>query len=169
MYSISLGFDEAINRIEALLERDHKAEALVTSVFTFEKTVRRSLKIAILARGFSLKQSSRFTERKGFSELKDMWDLFDKDYRTLPTFIGNQHWQPIPNAIKMRNDLVHGAKIYKLADCNSSAHHVLSALKELRQNVQAEYGRDPWQRIRGKRAPRLQWWGETCNAAGTAR
>ena len=103
MYPITLGFDEAINRIEALLNNGHNTEALVTSVFTLEKTMRRSLKIAILARGFSLKQSQRFTERKGFGELKEMWDLFDKDYRTLPAFVGNGHWQHVPGAVAMRN------------------------------------------------------------------
>jgi len=58
--------------------------------------MRRSLKIAILARGFSLNQSQRFTERKGFDELKEMWDLFDKDYRALHDFVGNDHWQGYP-------------------------------------------------------------------------
>ena len=157
MYPITLGFDEAINRIEALLNNGHNTVALVTSVFTLEKTMRRSLKIAILARGFSLKQSQRFTERKGFGELKEMWDLFDKDYRTLPAFVGNGHWQHVPGAVAMRNKLVHGAKVYKLAECKLFAGHVLSALKALRATVQTEYGRDPWQRITGKRTPRLQW------------
>lgn len=79
LYPISLGFDEAVNRIEALLNNGHDAEALVTSVFTLEKTMRRSLKIAILSRGFSLKQSQRFTERKGFNELKEMWKSMGSD------------------------------------------------------------------------------------------
>jgi hypothetical protein len=131
LYPISLGFDEAVNRIEALLNNGHDAEALVTSVFTLEKTMRRSLKIAILARGFSLKQSQRFTERKGFNELKEMWDLFDKEYRTLPVFVGNQDWQNIPTAVDMRNKLVHGAKVYKLTECKIFADHVLAALKKL--------------------------------------
>lgn len=157
MYPISLGFDEAVNRIETLLNNGHDAEALVTSVFTLEKTMRRSLKIAIYSRGFSLKQSQRFTERKGFNELKDMWDLFDKDFRTLPAFIGNQHWQYIPKAVEMRNKLVHGVQVYKLSECKLFVTHVLSALKQLRATVQAEYRRDPWVRMTGKRTPRLQW------------
>ena len=157
MYPISLGFDEAVNRIEALLKNGHDAEALVTSVFTLEKTMRRSLKIAILARGFSLKQSQRFTERKGFAELKEMWDLFDKEHRTLPVLVGNQDWQNIPAAVEMRNKLVHGANVYKLSECKLFAGHVLTALKKLRSTVQSEYRRDPWQRITGKRNPRLQW------------
>ena len=157
LYPISLGFDEAVNRIETLLKNGHDAEALVTSVFTLEKTMRRSLKIAILARGFSLKQSQRFTERKGFGELKEMWDLFDKEHRTLPIFIGNQDWQNIPTAVEMRNKLVHGTTVYKLSKCKEFADHVLTALMKLRTTVQSEYRRDPWQRITGKRNPRLQW------------
>lgn len=157
MYPISLGFNGAITRIQTLLTNGHDAEALVTSIFTLEKTMRRSLKIAILARGFSMKQSQRLTERKGFNDLKEMWDLFDSSYRTLPTFLGNTHWQHVPAAVDMRNKLVHGAKVYKLADCRLFAAHVVAALTALQAKVQAEYKRDPWQRITGKRNPRLQW------------
>lgn len=157
MYSVNLGFNEAIDRIESLLKNEHNAEALVTSVFTLEKTMRRSLKIAILARGFSLKQSQRLTERKGFNDLKSMWDLFDKDYRSLSIFIGEDFWQHVLPAVEMRNKLVHGVRTYNSTACKNSAVHVLSALKKLHETVQIEYKCDPWQRIAGKRLPRLQW------------
>lgn len=157
MYPVSLGFDEAVRRIEQLLKNGHAAEALVTSVFTLEKTVRRSLKHAILARGFSLKQSDRLVESKGFKELREHWDIFEKTHRSLPAFIGNADWQFVPEAVTMRNKLVHGHKVYKLTDCELYARHVLSALKRLHANVKKDYGKDPWARISGRLKPKLQW------------
>jgi hypothetical protein len=157
MYPISLGFDEAVNRLEALLANQHPAEALVTSVFTLEKTMRRGLKLAILARGFSAKQSQRMIEGKGFKDIKEMWDLFDKDYQTLQQFIGNDKWQYIPQAVQMRNKMVHGIRVYDLEKCSVYANQVVAALRQLRAAIQDQYGYDPWKKIRGKRIPRLQW------------
>ena len=42
MYSVSLGFESAIARIQSLLDSNFTSEALVTSVFTAEKTLRRT-------------------------------------------------------------------------------------------------------------------------------
>jgi hypothetical protein len=53
MYPISFGFYTAEQRIHKLMENGHHAEALVTAVFTFEKLVMRSLRGAIVARGFA--------------------------------------------------------------------------------------------------------------------
>lgn len=157
MYPVSLGFEEAVRRIEKLLKNGHAAEALVTSVFTLEKTVRRSLKLAILARGFSLKQSDRLVEGKGFKELREYWDIFEKNHRPLPEFIGNVDWQFVPEVVTMRNKLVHGQKVYKLSECEIYTKHILNALKRLHANVKKEYGKDPWVRISGRIKPKLQW------------
>ena len=45
MYPVSLGLDEALKRIDKLLTNGHSAEALLTAVFTLEKTMRRSLQL----------------------------------------------------------------------------------------------------------------------------
>lgn len=157
MYPVSLGYDGAVGRINSLISNGHHAEALVTSVFTLEKTIRRSLKIAIHARGFSMKQSGRLIEKKGFDDLKNIWDIFEKNYRPLPVFIGIRDWQFVPEAVRRRNKLVHGTMVYKLEECKQYAEHVLSALKSLRQQVIKEYGTDPWTRQTGRRKPKLQW------------
>lgn len=65
MYPISVGFQSALDRIKLLIENGHHAEALVTSVFTFEKIVMRSLRGAITARGFTSKQADRIIGRSG--------------------------------------------------------------------------------------------------------
>lgn len=111
MYPISLGINEAIKRIKALLKNGHHAEALVTSVFTFEKMMRRTMKALLLRRGFSEKQAERLIDRKGFADLRDIWDLFEKEHRTLPILVGAANWQFVPPAVDMRNKLVHGIKV----------------------------------------------------------
>jgi len=157
MYPVTLGFNEAVKRIETLLKNGHSAEALVTSVFTFEKTMRRSLKLAILGRGFSLKQSDRLIERKGFKELRECWDIFEKDHRPIHDLVGNDKWQFLPRAVEMRNRLVHGVEVFKLAECELFTGHVLKALQQLHTRIAEEYGRDPWSRMSGRRSPALQW------------
>ena len=69
MYSVRLGFRTALKRIGALKRNKYNAEALVTSVFTLEKLMRRSLRLAMLARGFTSNQVTRLIGRKGFKEI----------------------------------------------------------------------------------------------------
>ncbi len=117
MYPISLGFEEAESRIRLLLKNGHYAEALVTAVFTFEKTLFRALRSCIIARGFSSKHADLLLKKNsGFENLKDLWECFSKDYKTLPETVGNR-WSDVVNAKGMRNKLVHGQLVYKLKDC----------------------------------------------------
>lgn len=158
MYPVRLGFGKALKRIRALIKNGHHAEALVTSVFTLEKTMRRTMKIILLRRGFSVKEAERLIDRKTFGELREMWNLFEKDHRTLPALIGDSNWQAVPRAVEMRNKLVHGAKVFKLADCKNRAELVLNAIRVLRERAIAEYGLDPWQQITGWRRRGLTWY-----------
>ena len=41
MYPVKLGYAEAVQRINALIAHGHDAEALITTAFTVEKTLRR--------------------------------------------------------------------------------------------------------------------------------
>lgn len=43
MYPVSIGYAGAIQRINDLMSNGHHAEALVTTAFTVEKTLRRTL------------------------------------------------------------------------------------------------------------------------------
>ncbi len=52
MYSVTLGFDSAIDRIQSLPDSGFSSEALVTSVFTAEKTLRRTLRQLMVSSGF---------------------------------------------------------------------------------------------------------------------
>jgi hypothetical protein len=157
MYSVRLGFKAAIKRIGALRRNKHNAEALVTSVFTLEKLMRRSLRIAMLSRGFTSAQATRLIGRKGFQDIKEMWDIFDRQHRTLHSMIGNNEWQHVPKAIEMRNKLVHGQQVFRAKNCDTYTRHVLAALKKLHREVCSDYCSDPWTVLKARKKPQLQW------------
>lgn len=157
MYPVRLQFDKAVSRIDRLNRNGHHAEALVTSVFTLEKIVRRGLRFTISARGFSARQADLLLERTGFKDLRKLWPIFERTHRPLPDFIGNRDWQFVPEAVTRRNKLVHGIRVYPLAECKTYSGHVLAAIKRFRTNMLRDYGVDPWKRLTGRRKPALQW------------
>jgi hypothetical protein len=157
MYPVRIVFKDVLGRIDALRNNGHNAEALVTSVFTLEKLMRRCMRMAILARGFTTAQTNHLLHRKGFDNLKQMWDVFDKDHKKLPEIVGQRIWQHVPSAVEKRNQLVHGLKTFKLSECDASAAQVISALQALHADVLNRYGGDPWAKLKGRKTPKLQW------------
>ncbi len=157
MYPVSLGFTEAEKRITALIANGHHAEALVTSVFTIEKTVRRTLRFCAVSRGFTSKHAEALFSKMGFKDLQDVWPCFSANGSTLPNYIGQAHWQHVPVAVTMRNKLAHGERAYKLADCKDRAEQVLSASRVLQAKLQADIAFDGWSRLPTRRKPALQW------------
>jgi hypothetical protein len=157
MYPVSLGFQEAERRINALIANGHHAEALITSVFSFEKTLRRALRFCAVTRGFTSKHAETLFGNMRFKDLKEVWPCFDKHHRALPEFIGNAKWQHIQPAVTMRNKLAHGERVYKLAECKLAAERVLEALNDFRAKLQAEIQFDGWSRLPVRRKPALQW------------
>lgn len=157
MYPISLGFPEAERRINALIKNGHHAEALVTAVFTFEKTVRRSLRYMAVARGFTSTQATVLFEHMSFNRLKDMWICFDKTQQPLSARAGNKAWQHIPNAITMRNKLIHGERVYKLDECRKETRHVMVALRTFQTSLKNNIGFDGWSKLPVRRKAELPW------------
>lgn len=157
MYPITIGFDGAIERVEQLITNKHSAEALLTAVFTLEKLMKRSMRVAILARGFTWTHTDRILERKGFQDLKLLWDIYDAEHRELHNVIGNKHWQHIPEALKMRNAIVHGNQTYPLSKCEIFASRVVAAAKSLHRNVLDAYGADPWKELIKPSKSALKW------------
>ena len=156
MYPVSLGYAQAEARIQQLLTNGHSAEALLTSVFTFEKTLRRSLKYCIVARGFTSTQSEEILGRRGFQDLAKLWPCFAPSHQALPAFVG-KNWQHVQPAVKMRNSLVHGERVFKLAECHSAAKQVLVALNDFRNELQLSVGFDGWSRVQTRRKRKLAW------------
>jgi hypothetical protein len=128
----------------------------LTSVFTFEKTLRRALKYCIVARGFTSMQSAAILGRRGFKELQGLWPCFSRNHETLPVFIGAS-WQHVPSAVDMRNKLVHGERVFKLTDCEAAANQVLTALLAFRAKLQVQMQFDGWSRVPARRKGKLPW------------
>ena len=77
--------------------------------------------------------------------------------KTLVQTVGEAHWQHIPGAVTARNQLVHGQAAFSLAHCEMLAGHVLDALKRLHAQTTKCYDQDPWEKIKVRLTPRLQW------------
>ncbi|VXB72220.1 conserved hypothetical protein [Luteimonas sp. 9C] len=159
MYPVTLGFEEALRRIESLRTNGHKAEALVTTVFTFEKTVKRSLKCMAIRRGFTSAHADILFSNAGFKNLQEFWPAFDPRGESLSKMLGNSIWQHVPAAVTMRNKLAHGERVYNLADCEKQTHLVMAALQALRAELTTRIGFDGWSRLPVRRKSALQWLG----------
>ena len=157
MYPIKQSFVEVEKRLNALIDNGYHGEALLASVFTMEKTILRTLRFCALNRGFTSKQCDQIFENMGFKNLTMAWPVFERDYRTLPEFIGNNVWQHVPGAVAMRNKMVHGSRGYNLSDCREKALRVKNAIEVLRDTAMQDLGCDPWNRLPGKKKASLVW------------
>lgn len=157
MYGVTIAFVDVLRRINALRKNGHSAEALVTSVFTLEKLMRRSMRVAILARGFTSQHAEKLLKRKGFENLKELWPVFDKEHRNLSELVPSQDWQHVKKSVEMRNALVHGNRAFNIKDCDSQCGYVVTVLQLLHQKVSGDYGLDPWSKLMSRRKPQLNW------------
>lgn len=163
MYPVSIGYAGAVQRIKYLINNGHDAEALVTTAFTVEKTIRRTLRQLVVSAGFRSIDAEKIVKGLGGLErLKDTWELFDPKHRKLPGFIGDD-WATFVETAKMRNKLVHGERVYNLADCRTAANNTLDALDRLKAAFDTEYGYSGWDRPRARRVshlhkdPKITW------------
>lgn len=156
MYPVRLGFEQAEARIRQLIDEGYHAEALVTSVFTFEKTVRRIVRTFLIARGFRSREADVLLARAGFQQLTTLLPCFEKEHRTLPQLVGVA-WPAVQAAVKMRNKLVHGVKVFDAEECNVAAKAVLDATSDLRKSVKDSIGVDVWKRLPSRKKCLLQF------------
>ncbi len=156
MYPVKLGHKVAIDRINRLTNNGHHAEALVTSVFTLEKVLRRTLKELVVSAGFTSTAANLLMKSfNGQAKIRDAWPCFDPDGESLPTIVGNAHWHCVPGAIEMRNKLVHGERAYDLSECESKAKEVLEALAQIEGTFQKRYGYSGWSNNSVRRVSKL--------------
>ena len=149
MYPVRLGYDGAISRVNKLLRNGHDAEAFVTAVFTIEKTFYRVLKQLVISAGFPSAQAEVLLQgSRGFENIKRVWECFDPRHERLPVFLKPKHLQLIFEAQTMRNDLVHGKKVFGLSKCREKAKELLTVLAEVRKVFQRRYGFDGWSKIK---------------------
>lgn len=156
MYPVRLGIDKAKSRINRLFDNGHHAEALLTSVFTFEKTIHRTLKQLIVSAGFRNKDADKLLKQfQGFNSQQKVWACFDPNGKTLPNIIGNNHWQHVSKAVKMRNNLVHGSQAYKLDLCREMTENMLMLIGQTVSAFRAEYNYDGWSTVSVRRKSTL--------------
>ncbi|MBN4077783.1 hypothetical protein JYT29_00445 [Nitrospina gracilis] len=157
MYSVKLGFLEANNRINKLITDDYHSEALVTSMFTVEKTLRRTLRQIIVSAGFISSSADKLLKRlQGLDALKNNWDLYDPQNRKLVGgILQNNYWQEVHKGSLMRNKLVHGLKVYGGNVCRYQTHQVLEALNHIKSTFDSVYGYSGWERGKVRRKSRL--------------
>jgi hypothetical protein len=156
MYPVSLGYGTAKQRIGDLMSNGHHAEALVTTTFTVEKTLRRTLRHVVVSCGFQSKMAEKIVEGfRGLDAIKKGWELYDPQHRTLPAIVGAADWETFHTAATMRNKMVHGERVYDLAHCQRQANDALAALDRLKATLDREYGYSGWERLRVRKVSRL--------------
>lgn len=156
MYPVSIGYRQAVDRIRALQHNGHHAEALVTAMFTVEKTLRRTLRQIVVSAGFSSKSADKLIKNmRGFDAIKSAWPLYEPNEKHLVDVIGQANWAVLSSAVQMRNELVHGRRAYALQKCNESADKVLVALDGVKQRFDDVYGYSGWRKHKSRRKSRL--------------
>lgn len=156
MYPVRLGYNEAINRILELKKNGHHAESLVTSVFTAEKTLRRTLRQLIISCGFKSLIAERIISRmNGIGAVQEAWDIYDPEHRKLSEILSGNDLRVIVEASKLRNKLIHGEKVYKPELCEENTIKVLESLGRIVNVLNQEYGFNGWSEIKSRKVSRL--------------
>lgn len=145
MYSVRLGFESAKKRIKKLRKNGHYAEYLVTSMFTVEKTLRRTLRELIVSAGFTSKNADKLMlQIRGLDSIKKNWELFDPKERKITTVISENNWSQIKRLSKLRNDLVHGRRTYSIEKCRKEGDEIFKIMQSIKTTFDKEYGYSGW-------------------------
>ena len=146
MYPVRLGYETAVKRINKLNENGHHAEALVTSVFTVEKTLRRTLREIVVSAGFASKFADKIIGKlRGFDAIKSAWEMYEPNNEKLTNIIAAVDWKLFVDAASMRNEMVHGVRVYDLSVCEDKSSEVLDALDRLKTLLDKRYGFSGWE------------------------
>lgn len=156
MYPVSLGYEEAKRRILKLVENGHHAESLVTTTFTVEKILRRTLKQLVISSGFTSSHADRIVGNfRGFDSLKSNWDLYDPHGEKLTSIISDRDWKTFKESSEMRNQLVHGLAVYNLEKCHEQTGKLMAAMDSLKTELDRRYGFSGWSKIKKRLKPSL--------------
>lgn len=156
MYPVRLGFEIAKKRIEELTKNGHHSESLVTSVFTAEKTIRRTLRQLIVSAGFKSIIANKIIKRlNGVYQLVDAWELYDPQHRKLTEVVSVADIQIIKEAAQKRNKLIHGEQVFKLDLCRDETKKVLDALDRIKGKFDQVYNYSGWTNISKRKVSKL--------------
>ena len=156
MYPVRLGFAAAIKRVRGLQANGHDAEALLTAVFTVEKTLRRTLRQLIVSAGFPSRIALKIIANvRGLDAIHSSWEFYDPRHRRLTEIIALADWNVFKKASEMRNALVHGNKVFGLQICKTQTNEVLASLATAKAALDSEYGYSGWAIAKARRTSRL--------------
>ena len=90
LYPVRIGYQGALTRVNALVSNGHHVEALVSTVFTIEKTLRRTLRQLIVSAGFTSAMADKVIRNlRGLDAIKTGWELYDPHHRKLLDMISD--------------------------------------------------------------------------------
>lgn len=156
MYPVRLGYNEAINRIKKLAKGGHHAESFVTSVFTAEKTLRRTLKALIVSAGFKSTIAKKIIgQLKGLDAIKEAWKIYDPTHKEITKILEDRDWQVIKEAANKRNKLVHGERVYDIETYKAETNKILEALDSIKSRLDEKYGYSGWDKVAIRKTSKL--------------
>lgn len=152
MYPLRMPYRKVRSRLKALVKDGYCSEALVTSVFTAERLLRRTLVQLVVSAGFTSSDAFRIVQKmSGLVAVKESWSLYDPKGRTLVQVIGNPTWHVLRAAAKMRNDMVHGLRTYSYASCKRKARELIEVIDMLKDQLETTHEFDGWGMHRKRR------------------
>lgn len=152
MYSVRLGYNKALKQINKLVKNGHHSESLVTSVFTVEKTLRRTLRQLVVSSGFKSKIADKIIQQSnGLNRLIENWELYDPNHRKISSIIANEDIKTIKEVATMRNKLIHEEKVYSIDICKEQTKNILNALEKIKVCFDNEYGYSGWEIAKGRK------------------
>ncbi len=147
MYPVTQGFEQVKQRIESLIINDFYSEALVTSVFTIEKMLRRTLREIIVSAGFTSKNADKIIGNSGLQSIKNQWLVYEPNGKTLVQILGNDIWNKIDTSSQIRNKLVHGIRSYDDSECKKYAENNIALISEVKHKLDEAYNYSGWSRF----------------------
>jgi len=74
-------------------------------------------------------------------------ECFDPKHEKLSAFASPGTLQTIAEAQRMRNELVHGSKVFDLEHCKRETEKALKALEQPTRHFPERYGYDGWSKL----------------------
>lgn len=145
MYPLRLPYKKVRSRLKNLIKDGYSSEALVTSMFTVERILRRTLIQLVISAGFTTNQAFRIIARlNGLQAIKEVWTIYDPKNRTLTQILTNTIWQNLRETAKMRNGIIHGTVTYSQSKCKKKAQEIIDILDIIKEKLYATYGYHGW-------------------------
>ena len=155
MFSIKRRFTTVMTKIDGLIKlMEHPAEentrvdpsiVFLTIVFLIEKLIRRTLIHLVVSQGNTTELGEEFVRSKnGLDTLNGLWKRFDPNGLTLKLVIGDESYKEVKEALKLRNDLVHGSGHEFEGVYEDRIPKLLNVIKIVKREFTAKYRYFGW-------------------------